>query len=783
MDIVFAQHFETGNPLFDQDLRDLAVQETDSGSVLYAVNGRGGGMTLFRLNDTGAARPAGAEDSRLHGRVTAETGEVLLALIGEETRLLLQDTGQSDLLFHRLGADGQDASSPGDQQQQDLPGAEAGGLGALAALTLGGGDAVIYGITGSGGRLMGWRLDAEGRMQGAVATEGGDAAYLQPETVALALGGPAGAPLLFLAEGGTFQGLRSYRVDPGSGALTAAGSFGVEDGLPVGGVSAVAGFEAHGRTWALLGAGGSGSLSLMSVTRNGALSLSDQLNDTATTRFGGLSALEVVTLADGTVLVLAAGSDDGISLLRMLPSGQLLHLTSLAHDSGLGLENVTALETLVTGDTLQVFAASGAAGGISRFTLDLADLGQVITARAGQTTVAGGAGDDVLRAQATGSTLRGGDGADVFLPEALSGWVQIEDFIPGEDVLDLSLLTGLRSMAQLEMKDHGAVVRLQFGDTVVVVQSVEGGALDLADLWPGGLFSHPDRVALGVTLAGGIQYGGGGKDKLGGGSGEDTVQGLGGDDLLLGRGGNDRLLGGDGADVLRGHGGADHLEGDRGADRLMGGAGNDQLYGGSGADVLKGQKGNDRLFGGQEDDLLKAGGGKDRLRGGDGADVLKGGGGRDRIWGEDGTDRLFGQGGKDRLFGGAAGDRLSGGGGKDVLKGAAGDDRLLGGGGRDRLLGGAGDDQLDGGKGRDRLEGGAGADVFVFARNHGRDRIRDFTPGEDLIDFSDLPGRGFGFGDLEISRRPAGTLIDTGAGHLLLEDLRPGQIDADDFLF
>jgi hypothetical protein len=28
-----------------------------------------------------------------------------------------------------------------------------------------------------------------------------------------------------------------------------------------------------------------------------------------------------------------------------------------------------------------------------------------------------------------------------------------------------------------------------------------------------------------------------------------------------------------------------------------------------------------------------------------------------------------------------------------------------------------------------------------------------------------------------------GTWIDTGAGDLLLEDLRPGQIDADDFLF
>ncbi|MDE4134765.1 hypothetical protein PXK00_16730 [Phaeobacter sp. QD34_3] len=119
--------------------------------------------------------------------------------------------------------------------------------------------------------------------------------------------------------------------------------------------------------------------------------------------------------------------------------------------------------------------------------------------------------------------------------------------------------------------------------------------------------------------------------------------------------------------------------------------------------------------------------------------------------------------------------------GADVLSGELGNDRLAGGKGQDQLYGGGGSDVLLGLKGKDRLFGGAGADVF--ARGHGADRILDFTPGEDLIDLSGIFGRGMGFEDLEISRSAAGTRIDTGAGRVLLEDLRPAELDADDFLF
>lgn len=190
--------------------------------------------------------------------------------------------------------------------------------------------------------------------------------------------------------------------------------------------------------------------------------------------------------------------------------------------------------------------------------------------------------------------------------------------------------------------------------------------------------------------------------------------------------------------------------------------------------------------------------GADTLTGTPGKDKIDGLGGDDTISGAGGADKLIGGKGKDRLLGGAGDDRLLGGGGRDVLKDTKGDNILKGGAGRDRLVTGKGDDRLDGGNGNDVLKskggadfldggkgddvliGGGGTDVFAFGRKHGVDTIRDFHPGQDKIDLSALK---LGYDDLWISRADGGTVIETGAGEIHLDDLLPKQIDAGDFLF
>jgi Ca2+-binding RTX toxin-like protein len=799
MEFKFQQRFQTGSDRFDADLRDLAVVQTESGSWLYASNGMNGGLSLYRL-DGSAAAPQLVQ-RYWHENASLGTGGISYSEIGGSLRLIQQASSSGALLSYEIGSNGNLAR----QQQQGLESGSTGGLEALVTVPVeagqNGGHSLVYGINAAG-ELKGWQLDASGQSLGAVASSGASAAYHLPGHSALEIS--ADGDLLFALDA-MGQGVRSYRITTQTGALQAADSFGMAEGLPVSAPSALHSFQAYGASWLLLAASGTGSLSLLRVAADGSLDLRDQLNDTLATRFGGAAVLEVVQVGDH-VLVLAAGADDGISLLRLLPSGQLLHVTSLAHAQGLGLENVTALETAVLGDQLEIYVTSDTAGGISRFSLDLSTLGVVRSldqgtlwgsagddllqgetgqpgAATGAVTLNGGAGDDILVASGAGSRLSGGAGADCFVVGPTAGVVTVTDFRPGTDQLDLSLFAGLYSSAQLQVDSLSGGMRLTFGDSQIVILRAGGGGLSLTDLWPDGRFATPDRITPTETPEQDIQYGGGTADQLGGGTGADRMQGLGGNDVLLGRGGNDELLGGDGNDTLRGGWGADTLEGELGDDMVLGGGGNDRLWGGPGRDDVQGHKGDDILWGGAGNDKLKGNAGVDLLYGGAGNDDLRGGTGDDRLWGEAGANLLIGQAGADSLFGGAANDTLKGGADADWAWGYDGDDTFRGGRGRDHLFGGNGNDSLSGDIGGDWLTGGAGADSFIFGRKHGRDVITDFTPEEDVIDLRAMGVAGDAFSDLAVSQQAGGVLVVTGNGEILLQGLELEAVTADDFLF
>ncbi len=196
---------------------------------------------------------------------------------------------------------------------------------------------------------------------------------------------------------------------------------------------------------------------------------------------------------------------------------------------------------------------------------------------------------------------------------------------------------------------------------------------------------------------------------------------------------------------------------------------------------LVGLSGDDRFIGGHGDDKISGGAGEDQLTGRRGNDAIFGGDGNDRLSGNRGDDQLSGGTGDDRLSGGHGHDNIDGGSGDDRLRGGRGDDQLVGGAGNDVLRGGRGNDFLEGGAGNDILVGGCGADTFVFAENSGKDVIRKFEAGIDLIDVTAL---GVSHQDLHLSDNTNGRGFEVsfdGSSVSLL--CRCDDISEADFLF
>lgn len=300
------------------------------------------------------------------------------------------------------------------------------------------------------------------------------------------------------------------------------------------------------------------------------------------------------------------------------------------------------------------------------------------------------------------------------------------------------------------------------------------------------------------------------------------VDGGGGDDVtdaeqigrrLVAEGGtgNDRITGGDQDDLLRGGSGQDVLEGGLGFDVITMGSGSDIVAGSVlelAGDRVTDFSGEDRIVVtgialGPSRIMVEAGSAilssdADGDGAMDGSLTLEGDyAGQAFEVASEGVDtviRLAGVGATQLSVSGErfitpdpGVNRVYGDAGDDVMVTSEGADILSGGDGADALLGGAGPDILLGGLGSDVLTGGADADVFVFdvsdfGTGFTADFIRDFVPGEDLIELS-----GFGLenrASLQFVSVADGDAIDLGQGRfIVLEGLSDADITEDDVSF
>ncbi len=434
----------------------------------------------------------------------------------------------------------------------------------------------------------------------------------------------------------------------GNGALTMTGQITTNGGFGIDVPNLIEIAQMDGKTYVIAGAYGSHSISVMELRGNGSMVVTDHVMDTLGTRFGHVSAMEVVT-HDGHVYILAAGPDDGISLLQLLPEGRLIHMASVADATDTTLDNVTALAVASDGNGLTIYAGSETEAGLTEFRVDLSNLGEVRSAGTTGGALGGTGRADTLISGAGEDMLTGNGGKDTFVFAADGSVDAITDYTPGQDVIDLSQVALLYGAQQLTVIGQTGGAMVYFGEFELEVRSANGNALQAQDI---ALETGLSHLATGnVDAAGGqVVFGTDASDALAGGAGDDILKGFSGNDRFIVGTGTDTVDGGDGFDLVSfaetpgrclvdlqfdvsnagfarffsyGHavgseyanveafeGGdyADNLRGDAGVNTLSGGGVSDRLYGRAGDDVLDGGAGADAIYGNR---------GADRMSGGD----------------------------------------------------------------------------------------------------------------------------------------------------------------------
>lgn len=232
------------------------------------------------------------------------------------------------------------------------------------------------------------------------------------------------------------------------------------------------------RAFLLVASAETDTLLVLRVSRGGQLNLVDKLTDKSETRFARISALEVFEY-EGRTFVLAAGSDDGLTLLELTYRGRLNLLGVVADEFSTTLNNISDIEVEIINDKILVFVSSASENGFTEFELSLNPgttiqggnsldtlIGtpgdDTIFGRGRNDILDGGAGDDRLVDGRGRDVLTGGPGADVFEFIEDGKRDKITDFEHGIDRIDFSDYTQIYSFRDLVIRKRsdGAVIEI-----------------------------------------------------------------------------------------------------------------------------------------------------------------------------------------------------------------------------------------------------------------------------------------------------------------------------------
>lgn len=250
--------------------------------------------------------------------------------------------------------------------------------------------------------------------------------------------------------------------------------------------AAVLSCSAGGSEFIVMASAGSSSLTVYALGQGGTLTEVDHLIDSLDTRFRGAAELAHFT-HEGRSYVVAAGNDDGLSVLELTAHGQLVHKGSLADTYDITLDNVSGLETVTIDERIMLAVTSPTDHGVTLLELSFppepevirgGEQGDYLRGTSGADVIRGMGGDDRLEGRGGADVLSDGDGHDrleggggqdvfVFTPDGFTDVVT--DFQPGLDQLDFSAYPGLNALRDLVVYDTCGGVMIHAGIDMLLI--------------------------------------------------------------------------------------------------------------------------------------------------------------------------------------------------------------------------------------------------------------------------------------------------------------------------
>lgn len=293
-------------------------------------------------------------------------------------------------------------------------------------------------------------------------------------------------------------GISSYSVST-SGALTLADTVTPGDFSGFWLAQDLISMEVGGVDYVIMASAGTSSLTVYSISAGGALFETDYLIDSLDTRLQNASVLESFEYG-GRSFVIAAGSDDGITVLELQSNGHLWEHASLADTYDITLNNVTSISAEVINGEVEILVGSGSDHGFTHITLDTTLLDSAITGSEGADVLNGSASADVIYGLGGNDQLVGGAGADMIVDGAgidfLTGgggrdvFVFVEDGDPDVivdfqldyDQIDLSQFSGISNFSQLVLRQWCDGVIIEAGNDMIIVQDTASTEFMVSDI-------------------------------------------------------------------------------------------------------------------------------------------------------------------------------------------------------------------------------------------------------------------------------------------------------------